>query len=765
MVASLGAPGVYVREVPSGSRAITAVSTSVAAFLGRARRGPVNRPTAVLDPSAFERSFGGLWRGSELGLLVQDFFQHGGSVAQVVRVYAPLYGPGEHAAALAVAAAIRDAVIAAGPDVQALLTAAANAAAAVPPQPVLSRQAATRMAAAVSAGAAGLAPASAQAADLERVRAAARAAVAEAAPLTHAALTLSALDFGRALYAAWTVVRAADAVADAQARQAALDAAALVNQPASARAAVALLAAAAQATPSDAAVKGAVRGAVSGDAQVQARLTSGFAAADAAVMAAAAPGATADAVRQAAAQAAQGAGASAQAVADAANLAAQDPLATAGRVAEAALAALGRVVTLAEALAGAGWAALRWDAADPGRFGGQLVVEVDTDVSPEVAQQMGVATSALFNVTVRDGGSGAEERFRNLTVVDGPRRVDAVLAESSALIRLAATPAQVPVAGRFEAAPGAEGHDGWALGAADMQGSLSAKTGLYALEHLDLFNLLVVAPHDFSQAPSGDVDPAVWSAAAAYCKARRAVLLVDPPSGWRGASDALSNLSTLGIAARDHAALYFPRLVKADPRWANEPRARVPSGAVAGLYAAQDAGRGVWTAPAGLGAGLGGVVALDVAVSEGDVGRLNPMGVNALCKRPAAGHVVWGARTLAGADQLASDWKYVPVRRLALFIEESLFRGLRWAVFEPNGPSLWGQLRGDVRAFMADLFRRGAFRGKAPDEAFLVRCDGETTSELDRARGVVNVVVGFAPVRPAEFIFVYITQMAGPAER
>ena len=149
-------------------------------------------------------------------------------------------------------------------------------------------------------------------------------------------------------------------------------------------------------------------------------------------------------------------------------------------------------------------------------------------------------------------------------------------------------------------------------------------------------------------------------------------------------------------------------------------------------------------------------------LTDREMGELTPIGVNGLRSVQGSGLVVWGARTLQGADQLASEWKYIPVRRTALFIEESVVRGTRWAVFEPNGDALWAEIRLDVETFMHDLFRRGAFQGSSPRDAFFVRCDQTTTTPADVDGGVVNIEVGFAPLRPAEFVVIRIQQAAGP---
>ena len=185
------------------------------------------------------------------------------------------------------------------------------------------------------------------------------------------------------------------------------------------------------------------------------------------------------------------------------------------------------------------------------------------------------------------------------------------------------------------------------------------------------------------------------------------------------------------------------------------------SGTVAGLFARTDATRGVWKAPAGTEARLENVQSLAYTLTDLQNGALNPLGVNCLRTFPVYSHICWGARTLDGADQLASEWKYIPIRRLALFIEESLFRGTKWVVFEPNDEPLWAQIRLNVGVFMNGLFRQGAFQGSTPQEAYFVKCDKETTTQADRNLGIVNIEVGFAPLKPAEFVVITIQQIAG----
>jgi phage tail sheath protein FI len=241
------------------------------------------------------------------------------------------------------------------------------------------------------------------------------------------------------------------------------------------------------------------------------------------------------------------------------------------------------------------------------------------------------------------------------------------------------------------------------------------------------------------------------------------MLIVDPPAAWKSATtakDKLGDLNLTGDNARN-AALYFPRVNVPNPARGNIIEPFVASGMVAGIMARTDVSRGVWKAPAGIDASLVGAVSLTVPLNDEENGKLNPLGINCLRTFPIVGSVVWGARTARGADLLASEWKYVPVRRLALFLEESLYRGLQWAVFEPNDEPLWAQIRLNVGAFMHQLFRQGAFQGGSPRDAYFVKCDKDTTTQNDINLGIVNVLVGFAPLKPAEFVVLKIQQMAG----
>lgn len=287
-------------------------------------------------------------------------------------------------------------------------------------------------------------------------------------------------------------------------------------------------------------------------------------------------------------------------------------------------------------------------------------------------------------------------------------------------------------------------------------GNEGNKTGLFALEKADLFNLLCIPPYQHG----GDIDDTLIGAAAAYCEKKRAMLIVDPPAAWNTVQEVIDGLPDIGTSSKN-SAFFFPRIRQSNPLRENKLEEFVPCGVVAGVFARTDAERGVWKAPAGLDATLVNVPQLTIVLTNPENGQLNPLGVNCLRQLPAAGRVIWGSRTLQGNDRLGSEWKYVPVRRTALFIEETLYRGLQWVVFEPNDEPLWAQIRLNVGAFMNSLFRQGAFQGQTPREAYFVKCDKDTTTQNDIDRGIVNILVGFAPLKPAEFVVIKLQQIAG----
>ena len=412
-------------------------------------------------------------------------------------------------------------------------------------------------------------------------------------------------------------------------------------------------------------------------------------------------------------------------------------------------------------------------AAYPGSWGNNLRARVDHQTRP---RPDGSADPDTFNLFVRDGATGVIETFRNVShLTTHPRRIDKVLENESTLVR-AALPASRPakhpdpqpsedvwgdntIATNNKVLTAGEASDGQALAKNDFISAAkeAANQGLFTLRKADLFNLLCVPPYT----STGDVDVDVVTQAAVLCEDRRAFLLVDPPSTWNDKNDPKVDFSAILGTDSKNAALFFPRLRQPNPVRDDQEEDFVPCGAVAGIFARTDAERGVWKAPAGLEARLVGVPKLSVPLTDAENGELNPLGVNCLRTMPAAGRVVWGSRTMQGADRLASEWKYVPVRRLALYLEESLYRGLQWVVFEPNDEPLWAQIRLNVGAFLQNLFRQGAFQGQTPRDAYFVKCDKETTTQNDIDLGIVNILVGFAPLKPAEFVIIKLQQMAG----
>jgi len=427
------------------------------------------------------------------------------------------------------------------------------------------------------------------------------------------------------------------------------------------------------------------------------------------------------------------------------------------------------------------------EAANEGEWGNALRAAVDY-VTKDPA--------TLFNLTIQElekAGSKevvATETFRNLSVdKTNIRYISKVLEQQSNLVRVETLSSEPPNKtvtdppdftkdDNYEAAVANSGHDGDDI--TDDQIAKDAGKGLYALDNADLFNLLCIPPLSReSDVGDSDVGENTLVAAAKYCKDKRAMFIVDPPANPQGGSTLIAwtdvdsakdkdgGINALrGLMGTDatNVAVYFPRLKMADSLKENRTEEFVPCGAVAGIFARIDAQRGVWKAPAGQEASFSGVRKLTYKMTDSQNGTLNPLGLNCLRTFPLYGNVIWGARTLAGADLLASEWKYIPVRRMALYIEESLYRGTKWVVFEPNDEPLWAQIRLNIGAFMHNLFKQGAFQGQTPRDAYFVKCDKETTTQTDIDRGIVNILVGFAPLKPAEFVIIKLSQIAGQVQ-
>jgi phage tail sheath protein FI len=292
-------------------------------------------------------------------------------------------------------------------------------------------------------------------------------------------------------------------------------------------------------------------------------------------------------------------------------------------------------------------------------------------------------------------------------------------------------------------------------------------TGLYALDKITDVNIIAIP---------GQGDATTVSRGTAYCKTQRPLadcfFIGDMGTIVGGVNAARSDGATTSVrtianaagfvappldrASGDFGAIYYPWIWGADPIGSGRnPKILLPpSGFVAGIYARVDNSRGVFKAPAGIEAGATGAVSVATIVSDVEQDQLNPISVNVIRSVPGSGFVVWGARTF-GSD---ASWRYVPVRRMAIFLRVSIYYGIQWAVFEPNDEPLWAGLRLNIRSFMLTQFRAGAFQGSTPDEAFFVKCDSSTTTQQDIDNGVVNILVGFAPLKPAEFVVLRLSQ-------
>ena len=280
-----------------------------------------------------------------------------------------------------------------------------------------------------------------------------------------------------------------------------------------------------------------------------------------------------------------------------------------------------------------------------------------------------------------------------------------------------------------------------------------------------IFNLMVL-PRNVNQTDTERF--LIWGPASAFCKRKRAVVIVDPDEAWTNVDKVFAGITGATAPARragmvrDYAAIFWPRVRIPNPLGGT--KIIDPAGTVAGVAARIDASRGVWKASAGLEAATIGVTELERQMSDEENGVINPEAVNCIRAFPN-GIVVWGARTMDGFDNSGNtDYRYLPVRRTALFIEESLYQGLKFAVFEPNDEPLWAQIRMAAGAFMNGLFRQSAFAGQKASESYFVKCDAETTTQTDRNLGICNVVVGFAALRPSEFIVITVQQLAGQVQ-
>jgi uncharacterized protein len=377
------------------------------------------------------------------------------------------------------------------------------------------------------------------------------------------------------------------------------------------------------------------------------------------------------------------------------------------------------------------------------------------DYRVRLTQRSDDATRFKIEVLHHPSADAVVESFENLSMASTDARfVETAINGRSSFITVDATTATTPANNTVNLNATTSGADGTVLAPTDgaFRTALLACFGTGSVtDRIDLFNIVCVP---------GLTHAATISTLQGHCRTRRAFLLVDTAETETVTTVAGSLANKTGADALN-AAFYFPWVMSPDPLQDGALRSFPPCGFVAGVYARTDSTRGVWKAPAGSDAGINGASGLTITMSNAENGLLNPHAVNCLRTLPVFGTVVWGARTLHGDNDRASEWKYVPVRRMALFLEESLYRGTQWVVFEPNDEPLWAQIRLNIGAFMQNLFRQGAFQGTSPREAYFVKCDKETTTQTDINLGIVNIIVGFAPLKPAEFVVIKVQQMAG----
>jgi Bacteriophage tail sheath protein len=393
---------------------------------------------------------------------------------------------------------------------------------------------------------------------------------------------------------------------------------------------------------------------------------------------------------------------------------------------------------------------------------------------PESGLTMQLIVSNLIKTTADDDTADVTlvygstvETYRRLLITDLPATINA--RSSLALVSQKGTPPAAYTA--FEGTTQFTYSSAPALGltaiSALAYGPVFAANA--SLDKVSVFNLMVLP---------GQTNSAVLAEALAYCEDKRAFYIMDPPAnavadtlavsmpGAPADADTITDIwdgGTLPVSA--NGALYFPYLNATDMVTGGATTAP-PSGFVAGIFAREDQNRGVWKSPAGLETtilGTTGVVPWG-NMSDPQQGVLNTDGINVLRTFPGIGTVVFGARTLVSENPAYEQWKYVAVRRMALFLEDSLYASLGWAVFEPNDVPLWNALRQEVEAFMLGLFRQGAFQGTTADQAFQVTCDSTTTSQADIDNGIVKILVAFAPLKPAEFVVIQIAQLAGQTQ-
>jgi phage tail sheath protein FI len=364
-----------------------------------------------------------------------------------------------------------------------------------------------------------------------------------------------------------------------------------------------------------------------------------------------------------------------------------------------------------------------------------------------------------FTLVVKKDGK-VEETFENVTTRRGQNNVITQVRQQSKLITIEeeakGAALAIPQKGAQVALSGGSAPATHRVSPDEYVGDAGARTGFAGLEAVDEITMLCV-PDVMAAYQRGEIDDegvkAVQLAMIAHCELMSdRVAILDPPPGLNAQQIKDWRMNFAGYDSK-YAALYWPWVKVMDPLQ-GKPAFVPPSGHMAGVWARNDATRGVHKAPAN--EVVGGVIALETAITKGEHDQLNPVAVNCIRAFPGQGIRVWGARTLSSDP----EWRYLNVRRLFNYIEKSILQGTNWVVFEPNDPKLWDSVKRTITMFLRGVWRDGALFGRTPSDAFFVKCDEENNPPESRDQGLLTVEVGVAPVKPAEFVVFRISQFA-----
>ncbi len=396
-----------------------------------------------------------------------------------------------------------------------------------------------------------------------------------------------------------------------------------------------------------------------------------------------------------------------------------------------------------------------------GTGGNAAYADVETDESPSNRAFTATATSIgkwgndislkitkasngddkFFNLSIKDNDTSMEE-YENISLNpdEGPAFIENAVNNKSDYISVSVNSAE------YNSIPNIDSVFELTNGLGDTPDNYSeiVDTTIQYLDEVDDINMLICP---------NITDEGNHRIAANYCEKRKDCFYIASVDTGENTTAIIDERSDYGYNSRS--ALYAPWIIVNDPRNGSTIK-MPPSGAVAGIYARTDVKRGVFKSPAGiLDGNVNSANELEIEFTKGDQEFLNPLGINVIRNIPGGGNVIWGARTLSSDPQ----WKYVCVRRLIMYIETSVEKGIKWAVFEPNSPLLWSKLRRDVESFLRVLWKDGGLYGAKESEAFYVKIDEENNPPASRDLGRLIVNIGVAPIKPAEFVIIRIEQM------